>query len=136
MSTETWLFRHTVTKGATDGILPNACGVGRVEPVVIRGLHGRSRWRLAVLMGARLLAGGQRTVTSWLRAAAIGKQYRAYYEFPQPLGKGRLELGRRVLMLPSRTKSAPSSNSCSELQSKPSRTQESEAWRNQVSAPR
>lgn len=63
------------------------------------GLHGRSRWRLAVLMGAMLLAGGRRTVTSWLRAAAIGQQYRAYYEFLQPLGKRWLELGRRVLVL-------------------------------------
>ena len=34
-------------------------------------IHGRARWRLSVVMTGMLLAGGRRTVTSWLRAAGV-----------------------------------------------------------------
>ena len=41
------------------------------------GLHARNRWRLPVLMTGMLLAGGRRTVTSWLRAAGVTDDYLA-----------------------------------------------------------
>jgi len=40
------------------------------------GLHGRHRWRLPIV-----LAGGRRTVASWLRAAAVGDHFSGYYYF-------------------------------------------------------
>ena len=35
------------------------------------GLHGRSRWRLSLILLGMLFARGRRTVTTWLRAAGI-----------------------------------------------------------------
>jgi hypothetical protein len=40
------------------------------------GWHGRSRWRLPVLLTGLLFAG---VVASWLRAAGVSDDYRAYY---------------------------------------------------------
>ena len=45
------------------------------------GLHGRSRWRLPLIMMGLLLANGKRTVTSWLRAAGLQDEFREYYCF-------------------------------------------------------
>ena len=46
-----------------------------------KGLHGRCRWRLPIVMLGMLLAGGRRTVTSWLRAAGITRGFAEYYYF-------------------------------------------------------
>ena len=43
------------------------------------GLHARNRWRLPVLLLGMLFAHGRRTVTTWLRAAAISTHYQDYY---------------------------------------------------------
>jgi hypothetical protein len=39
-------------------------------------LHGRRAWRLLPLLRGVLFAQGRRTVASWLRAAALGKDFR------------------------------------------------------------
>jgi hypothetical protein len=44
-------------------------------------LHQRSEFRLAVIFAAMLFAKGQKTITSWLRAAEIKHCYKAYYYF-------------------------------------------------------
>lgn len=38
---------------------------------IAAGLHGRSRWRLSLILMGMVFASGRRTVTSWLRAAGI-----------------------------------------------------------------
>lgn len=63
------------------------------------GLHGRSRWRLPVLLTGLLFAGGRRVVASWLRAAGVSDDYRAYYAFLQSVGRQWRGLGGRVLGL-------------------------------------
>jgi hypothetical protein len=63
------------------------------------GLHGRSRWRLPLLMTGLLFAGGRRVVASWIRAADVSDDYRDYYFFLQSVGRRWPELGRRVLVL-------------------------------------
>ena len=63
------------------------------------GLHGRSRWRLPVLMMGILFAGGRRVVTSWLRAAGVSPDYQDYYYFLGSVGRGWYDLGWRVLAL-------------------------------------
>lgn len=63
------------------------------------GLHGRSRWRLAVLLMGVLFAGGRRCVTAWLRAAGVSPDYQDYYYFLQSVGVRWKALGRRVLTL-------------------------------------
>lgn len=63
------------------------------------GLHGRSRWRLSVLMMGLLFAGGRRVVASWIRTAGLSADYQDYYFFLQSIGRGWPELGRRVLVL-------------------------------------
>jgi DDE superfamily endonuclease len=50
-------------------------------------LHGRLAWRLLPLLSGMLFAQGRRTVASWLRGAAVGKDYRAYYYFLGSLGR-------------------------------------------------
>jgi hypothetical protein len=35
------------------------------------GLHGRSRWRVSLILMGMLFARGRRTVTTWLRAVGI-----------------------------------------------------------------
>ena len=44
-------------------------------------LHQRSAWRLAVILKAMLFARGRKTITSWLRAAAINRRCKAWYYF-------------------------------------------------------
>lgn len=63
------------------------------------GLHGRSRWRLSVLMMGLLFAGGRRVVASWIRTAGLSEDYQDYYFFLQSVGQRWQELGRRVLVL-------------------------------------
>lgn len=50
-------------------------------------LHGRLAWRLLPLMSGLLFAQGRRTVASWLRAAKVGRDYKAYYYFLGSLGR-------------------------------------------------
>lgn len=63
------------------------------------GLHGRSRWRLPVLMLGILFAGGRRVVTSWLRAAGVSPDFRNYYYVLGSVGRRWYDLGWRVLAL-------------------------------------
>jgi hypothetical protein len=50
-------------------------------------LHARLAWRLLPLITGMLFARGRRTVASWLRAAALGADFRAYYYFLGSLGR-------------------------------------------------
>ena len=50
------------------------------------GLHARNRWRLPVLLVGIVLANGRRTVTSWLRAAAVSDDFDDYYYFLAVVG--------------------------------------------------
>lgn len=63
------------------------------------GLHGRSRWRLPLLMMGLVFGSGRRVVAAWLRAAGLSDDYRDYYYFLQSIGRSWPELGRRVLVL-------------------------------------
>jgi hypothetical protein len=63
------------------------------------GLHGRSRWRLGVLMLGALFAGGRRVVAAWIRTAGVGDDYQDYYFFLQSVGQRWRELGARLLVL-------------------------------------
>ena len=51
------------------------------------GLHGRLAFRLGILFTGLLFARGRRTVTSWLRAAGVSKDYQSYYYFLGSLGR-------------------------------------------------
>jgi hypothetical protein len=50
-------------------------------------LHQRLAWRLALLALGLLFATGRRTVASWLRAAQLGKDFKAYYYFLSAVGR-------------------------------------------------
>src|SRR2546425_186668 len=50
-------------------------------------LHGRLASRLLPLLTGMLFARGRRTVASWLRAAGVGDDFRAYYYFLGSLGR-------------------------------------------------
>jgi hypothetical protein len=63
------------------------------------GLHGRSRWRLALIIGGILFAHGRRTVTTWLRAAGIYEDFSNFYYFLQPLGYKVKALAERLCTL-------------------------------------
>lgn len=63
------------------------------------GLHGRCRWRLAVVLGGMLFAGGRRTVASWLRAAAVGLGFSSYYYFIADVGRNSTTLAERLVVL-------------------------------------
>jgi len=63
------------------------------------GLHGRSRWRLSLILLGMLFARGRRTVTTWLRAAGISDDFADYYYFLQPLGRKSQGLAARLFML-------------------------------------
>ena len=63
------------------------------------GLHGRSRWRLSLIIMGIVFARGRRTVTSWLRAVGVSDGYTGYYYFLQPLGRKANQLGERLLTL-------------------------------------
>lgn len=63
------------------------------------GLHGRSRWRLSLILLGMIFARGRRTVTTWLRAVGIADDFADYYYFLQPLGRKSKELASRLLAL-------------------------------------
>lgn len=63
------------------------------------GLHGRSRWRLSLIIMGIVFAHGRRTVTAWLRAVGIDDDFADYYYFLQPLGRKATELAARLLTL-------------------------------------
>lgn len=63
------------------------------------GLHGRSQWRLPVVMTGILLANGRRTVTSWLRAAGVRTNYKQYYYFISSVGRNTEILALRMISL-------------------------------------
>jgi hypothetical protein len=68
-------------------------------------LHRRLAWRLLPLLVGLLFAQGRKTVTSWLRAVAIGKGFQRYYYFLGSLGRqtasvAAVLLRRAVAVLP------------------------------------
>ena len=63
------------------------------------GLHGRSRWRLSLILLGIVFARGRRTVTTWLRAVGIQDDFTDYYYFLQPLGRKAREMAARLLAL-------------------------------------
>lgn len=62
-------------------------------------LHGRSSWRLPVLLLGALFAGGRRVVASWIRSAGVSDDYQDYYFFLQSVGRRWQDLGARLLVL-------------------------------------
>jgi hypothetical protein len=63
------------------------------------GLHGRSRWRLSLIIMGIVFARGRRTVTTWLRAVGVSDDFADYYYFLQPLGRKAKEMAGRLLAL-------------------------------------
>lgn len=63
------------------------------------GLHGRSRWRLSIVLLGMLFAGGRRTVTAWLRAAGVSDEYQDYYYFIAALGCNAKFVAARLVVL-------------------------------------
>ena len=62
-------------------------------------LDPRLEWRLRPLMAGLLFATGRRTVSSWLRAAALGDDYQNYYYFVAALGRKVKTLAAVVLRI-------------------------------------
>ena len=60
------------------------------------GLHGRSRWRLPLVLTGLLLARGRRTVSSWLRAAQLQAAYTDYYYFNGSVGRKTNNVATRL----------------------------------------
>jgi hypothetical protein len=71
------------------------------------GLHARNRWRLPVLLVGILFAHGRRTVTTWLRAAGVAADYRAYYYLLGPLGRKTKSVATQLWLLVLRTLPLP-----------------------------
>lgn len=63
------------------------------------GLHGRSRWRLPLLLTGLLLANGRRVVAAWIRTAGVSHDFQDFYFFLQSIGRGWQSLGDRLLIL-------------------------------------
>ena len=61
-----------------------------------QGLHGRYRHRLAILLVGILFAQGRRTVATWLRAAGVTSDFRAYYYFISSVGRNASWIGWRL----------------------------------------
>lgn len=70
---------------------------------LIAGLHGRNSWRLPVLFTGVLFAFGRRTVTTWLRAAGVARDYEDYYYFLASLGRNTEVVVWRLVALMLRT---------------------------------
>jgi hypothetical protein len=66
-------------------ILPNSWQVIAAALAVV--LHQRSAWRLHLVMTGILFAKGRKTITSWLRACGIIRQYKAFYYFIGAMGR-------------------------------------------------
>lgn len=62
-------------------------------------LHGRSSWRLSVLLLGALFASGRRVVAAWIRAAGVSHDFQDFYFFLQSVGRKWKELGSRLLIL-------------------------------------
>jgi hypothetical protein len=62
-------------------------------------LHARLQHRLTPLCMGILFAQGRRTVASWLRAAALGKEFKAYYYFLGSLGRNLSWLAMRLVRI-------------------------------------
>ena len=63
------------------------------------GLHGRSRWRLSLVLMGMSFAKGRRTVTTWLRAAGVHDDFADYYYFLQPLGRKSKQFAERLFTM-------------------------------------
>lgn len=61
-------------------------------------LDPRVQPRLAVLLAGMLFARGRRTVTSWLRAAGVGRRFRRYYDALVGVGRRADHLAARLLL--------------------------------------
>lgn len=61
-------------------------------------LHGRSRWRLPLLLFGALFASGRRVVASWIRTAGVSGDYQDFYFFLQSVGRRWRDLGLRLLV--------------------------------------
>ena len=48
---------------------------------LLAGLHGRSRWRLPLVISGLIFDQGRRVVAAWIRAAGLSDDYRDYYYF-------------------------------------------------------
>lgn len=59
-------------------------------------LHGRSNWRLAFVFYGIIFAQGRKTVSSWLRAAEIGKGFQEFYSFLESLGEKTTEVAEAL----------------------------------------
>lgn len=62
-------------------------------------LHGRLAWRLLALLSGMLFAQGRRTVAAWLRAGALGHDYKRFYCFLGTLGRQVEWVALRLLRL-------------------------------------
>jgi len=71
------------------------------------GLHGANRWRLPILLVGMLLAGGRRTVTTWLRAAGVSTDYQDYYYFLTSVGRKSKSIAAALLALVLKTLPLP-----------------------------
>lgn len=63
------------------------------------GLDRRSRKYLPVIVLGMVLAGGRRTVSSWLRAAGVGDDWQVHYYFLQTLGRHAARVAFQLLCL-------------------------------------
>lgn len=63
------------------------------------GLHGRSRWRLPLLMMGLVFGNSRRVVAAWIRAAGLSDDYQDYYYLLQSIGRRWPEMGRQVFIL-------------------------------------
>jgi hypothetical protein len=64
------------------------------------GLHGRNRWRLAIVLFGMLFADGRRCVTAWLRAAAVSHGFQGYYYFiGSTVGRNIKTIATRLFVL-------------------------------------
>src|SRR5215831_2778917 len=66
------------------------------------GLHSKTRWRLPVLLIGVLLGRGRRTVTAWLRAAGVKREWDKYYYFIGRLGCKAESMAERLTILVSK----------------------------------
>src|SRR5438445_13657524 len=61
-------------------------------------LDARSQARLVSLLGGIVFARGRRTVTSWLRAAGIGQEFRPAYSLLGAVGRRAAWMATRLLL--------------------------------------
>ena len=66
-------------------------------------LHARLAFRLLTLLTGLWFARGRRTVSSWLRAAGVGKEYKSFYYFLGSLGRQVQSIGAVLLAKVRRT---------------------------------